>query len=431
MDRLKVSKKLFTQAKKVLVGGVNSPVRSFKYVGGNPVFIKKAKKARIYSEESKEFIDYCLCWGSLILGHSHPEVIASLKETVDKGISFGMSTKLEIDLSKIIICALPSIELLRFTNSGTEATMTTIRLARAYTKKNKIIKFEGSYHGHADYLLVKTGSGQASLGIPKSLGVPKDFVKHTIVLPYNDIKKVKMLCKKYQKDLAAIIVEPIQANCGVILPKEGFLGELRNICDRFNIILIFDEIITGFRLSWQGAQGYFKVKPDLTCLGKIIGGGLPIGAVGGKREIMKLLAPQGDVYQAGTFSGNPLTMVAGIRTLEILRKSNPYKKLEENTKKLCETIKEIAKKYGFCLKVNYISSLFSIFFTNREVERYEDVKSQNMNLFKKFFHALLKEGVYFSPSGFEANFLSLAHEKKEIEDTLEAVEIVFKKYLRR
>ena len=307
----------------------------------------------------------------MILGHSHPEVIASLKETVDKGVSFGMSTKLEIDLSKIIICALSSIELLRFTNSGTEATMTAIRLARAYTKKNKIIKFEDSYHGHADCLLVKTGSGQASLGIPKSLGVSKDFVKHPIVLPYNSIDKIKKICTRHQKDLAAIIVEPVQANCGVILSKEGFLKGLRNICNKFNIVLIFDEIITGFRLSWQGAQGYFKVKPDLTCLGKIIGGGLPIGAVGGKREIMKLLAPQGDVYQAGTFSGNPLTMVAGIRTLEILKKSNPYKKLEENTKKLCETIKEIAKKYGFCLKVNYISSLFSIFLP---IEKWKDTK---------------------------------------------------------
>ena len=313
MAMLNVGKRLFNEAKRYIPGGVNSPVRSFKAVGGYPVFIKKGKGSKIYSEygrpvrrsqtrkvfdEGGELIDYCLSWGTLILGHAHPEIIDALWQAIKNGTSFGTATKLETELAKLIVEAVPSIEQVRLTNSGTEAVMGAARIARGYTKKNKIIKFEGSYHGHADYLLVKAGSGAATLGIPDSLGVPKDFTKHTIILPFNDIEKVEETAKLYRKDLAAIIVEPVAANCGVILPRPGFLEGLRRIADRYNIVLIFDEVITGFRLSYGGAQEYFNVKPDLTCLGKIIGGGLPIGAFGGRKDIMQLLAPIGSVYQA-------------------------------------------------------------------------------------------------------------------------------------
>jgi len=421
---------LFREAKQYIPGGVNSPVRSFRAVGGYPVFVKKGKGSKIYGECGREFIDYCLSWGALILGHTHPEVTQSLKQAIKNGTSFGTATKLEIELAKLIVEAVPSIEQVRLTNSGTEAVMSAIRLARAYTKKNKIIKFEGSYHGHADYLLVKGGSGQATLGIPDSLGVPKDFAKHTIVLPFNNIRKVQEIAEKYHKDLAVIIVEPVMGNSGIILPKSGFLQALRKIANKYNTVLIFDEVITGFRLSYSGAQGYFNVKPDLTCLGKIVGGGLPVGAFGGKKEIMQLLAPLGGVYQAGTLSGNPIAVTAGIATLKTLKKTNPYKVLEKKTKELCEGIKARADKYNIKLKVNYIGSLFSIFFTDKDVKDYRTAKMQDIHLFKRFYHGLLKEGVYFSPSGFEANFLSTVHSREDINKTLKLVDEILKK-LRR
>lgn len=409
MACIEIAKSLFDEAKKYIPGGVNSPVRSFQAVGGYPIFIKQGKGSKIYSECGKEFIDFCLSWGVLILGHAYPEVTAALLETIKKGTSFGTATRLEIELAKLIAEALPSIEQVRLTNSGTEAVMGAIRLARAYTQKDKIIKFEGAYHGHADYLLVKAGSGQATLGIPTSAGIPRDFIKHTLVLPYNDIEKVKETVKKYQKNLAAIIVEPVLANCGVILPKEGFLQDLRKLADKYNIVLIFDEVITGFRISYAGAQGYFDVKPDLTCLGKIVGGGVPVGAFGGGKEIMQLLAPEGPVYQAGTLSGNPVAVSAGVATLNILKKNNPYPDLERRTKEFCKSIGGKAKDFKIKLKVNHISSMFSLFFTDREVVDFNSAKTQDLRLFKKFFHGLLRNGVYFSPSGFEANFLSTAH----------------------
>jgi glutamate-1-semialdehyde 2,1-aminomutase len=432
----KMSYQLFKEAKKYIPGGVNSPVRSFKAVGGTPIFIKRAKGSKIYDEGGKTYIDYCLSFGPLILGHAHPEVVRRLKEVIKGGTSFGTCTKLEIELAKLICSAMPSIEQVRLVNSGTEAVMSAVRLARAYTKKNKIIKFEGSYHGHTDYLLVKAGSGIATFR-STSLGVPEDFIKHTLVLPYNNIEKVKEVVKRFQKDLACIIVEPVMANCGVILPRSGFLKELREIADKYNLVLIFDEVITGFRISFSGAQGYFKVNPDLTCLGKIIGGGLPIGAFGGKRGIMKLLAPEGGVYQAGTLSGNPVAVTAGITTLKILKENNPYEVLEKKTKKLCEEIKARAKKYNIKVKINYIGSMFSIFFTpldskhltrwtDKGVIDYESTKSQDLQLFKKFYQSLLKQGIYFSPSGFEANFISIAHTIKDIDETLEAIDIVLK-----
>ncbi len=410
MAVLNIAKDLFEEAKRYIPGGVNSPVRSFKAVGGYPVFVKRAFGSKFYGECGGEFIDYCLSWGALIFGHTHPKVVDSLEKAIRRGTSFGTVTTLETELAKLIVEAVPSIEQVRLTSSGTEAVMSAIRLARAYTGKNKIIKFEGSYHGHADYLLVKGGSGQATLGIPDSGGVPKDFTKHTIVLPFNDINKLETTVKKYQKDLAAIIVEPVEANYGVILPREGFLEGLRRVADKYNIVLIFDEVITGFRLSYGGAQSYFKVRPDLTCLGKIIGGGLPIGAFGGKKEIMQCLAPLGDVYQAGTLSGNPIAVTAGITTLKTLKEADPYNTLERNTQKLCRRIYSSTQKYSVKVKIEHIASMFSL----------------ASDLFKKLYHGLLKEGVYFSPSGFESNFLSVAHTEEDIENTLKAVDKVFK-----
>lgn len=410
-----INKSLFEEAKRFIPGGVNSPVRSFRAVGGNPIFVKRGKSSRIYGEDGREYIDYCMSWGALILGHSHPEVIQELKKSLDGGTSFGAPTVLETELARLINEAMPSLEEVRLTNSGTEAVMAALRLARAYTGKNKIIKFEGSYHGHADYLLVKSGSGAATFGIPLSLGVPEDFTRHTIVLPFNDIEKLESAVNKYRDTIAAIIVEPVSANYGVVLPQPDFLEAMRTITHKYNIVLVFDEVITGFRLSYGGAQKYFDIKPDLTCLGKIIGGGLPIGAFGGKREIMGLLSPLGGVYQAGTLSGNPIAVTAGIVTLKALKKSSPYAELERKTKRLCEGIKLNAMKHGIKINVNYISSLFSIY----------------IDSFKEFFHGLLNEGIYFSPSGFEADFLSVAHTGSDIEKTLEAVGRVFKKIRRK
>lgn len=424
-EKQDINQQLFSQAKKFMPGGVNSPVRSFKAVGGEPLFIKRASGSRLYSEDNREFIDYCLSWGSLILGHSNARVLESLAAAIKKGTSFGANTKLEIELAKAIREAIPRLEQIRLTNSGTEAVMGAVRLARGYTRKTKIIKFEGSYHGHADYLLVKAGSGMASFGIASSLGVPQDFTKHTLVVAYNNIGQVEEAALKYKDDLAAIIVEPVCANFGVILPKVDFLRGLRAIADRYNLVLIFDEVITGFRLSYGGAQALFDVKPDLTCLGKIIGGGLPIGAFGGKKEIMRLLAPEGDVYQAGTLSGNPIVITAGLTTLRLLREQSPYADLEEKTRKLCQGIRARAAAHNVRIKINYIHSLFSIFFSEEDVVDVQTAKRQNEDLFRSFFHLLLKEGVYLSPSGFEANFLSQAHTNEDLEKTLAIMNKVF------
>lgn len=393
-----LDKYLFNEAKKYLVGGVNSPVRSFKAVGGYPVFIKRGRGSKIYSEDDREFIDYCQSFGALILGHANPNVAKELKKAIDKGTSFATTTKLETELAKLIIKAIPSIERIRFTNSGTEAAMTAIRLSRAYTRKNKIIKFEGLYHGHAD------------------------FTKYTLLAPYNNIKKVEDLVDKHREDIAAIIVEPVAGNMGVVLPEEDFLQSLRKIADKYHIVLIFDEVITGFRFIYGGAQKVFNLKPDLTVLGKIIGGGLPIGALGGKREIMALLAPDGPVYQAGTFSGNPVSVTAGLATLKILSETNPYKKLEVLTQDLCKGIKQIVEDYSLKIKINFIGSMFSIFFADKEVIDYNIARAQDTDLFKRFYHGLLKEGIYLSPSGLEANFLSVAHTAQDLEKTLNAVD---------
>jgi len=408
---------LFNEAKRYIAGGVNSPIRSFHSVGGAPIFIKSACGSKIYSEDGREFIDYCQSFGALILGHVHPEVVRELKEILGKGTSFGAPTILEYKLAKIIIEAIPSIERIRLTNSGTEAVMTAIRLSRAYTHRNKIIKFEGSYHGHADYFL-------------SCPGVPADFKKHTLVAPYNNIEKVRELVERHKRDIAAIIVEPVAGNMGVVLPEEGFLEALREIADKHNIVLIFDEVITGFRLTFGSAQKIFKIRADLICLGKIIGGGLPIGAVGGKKEILELLAPVGPVYQAGTFSGNPISVTAGLATLRILSRYNPYKDLEVLTQNFCNEAREIAREYGFKIRINSIGSMFNIFFTDSKVNNYTLARTQDTGLFKRFYQGLLKEGIYFSPSGFEVNFLSTAHANRDIKKTLDALEKTFN-YLRR
>lgn len=394
-----LNKKLLQEAKQYIPGGVNSPVRSFKSVGGKPVFIRKAAGSRTYTEDGREFIDYCMSFGALILGHAHPKVTEALKKAINKGTTYGAPTKVETELAKVITEAMPSIERLRLTNSGTEAAMVALRLARAYSGKNKIIRFSGSYHGHADYLL-------------NCPGIPVDFTRHTLTAPYNAIEKASDLVSKYKQEIAAIIVEPVAANRGLVFPRSGFLQELRKITKDHGIILIFDEVITGFRLLYGGAQELFNIKPDLTCLGKIIGGGLPIGAVGGRKEIMQLLAPEGDVYQAGTFSGNPLSVNAGLVTLKILAKVNPYQKLERLTRYLCSGIEQKAERRGVKIKISFIGSMFNISFGG--------------NFFKKFYHRLLGKGIYLAPSDSEVNFLSTAHANEDIEKTLKAAEKAFK-----
>ena len=417
--------KLFENARRYLVGGVNSPVRSFRSVGGVPVFAKKAKGATIYAEDGRELIDYCLSWGALILGHAHPQVIAALGKAIKNGTSYGMPTQLETELAKMLVKAVPSMEQVRFTSSGTEAVMGATRVARAYTGKNKIIKFEGGYHGHADHLLVKAGSGASTLGTPDSAGVPSDFTHHTLSLPYNDLAKVAEAFKKYPRDIAAVILEPVAGNMGVVLPSKDFLQGLRKLCDRYQSLLIFDEVMTGFRFTYGGAQKVFGITPDLTCLGKIIGGGMPLGAFGGRANVMKVLAPLGPAYQAGTLSGNPVAVTAGITTLQCLARMSSYRSLAAKTKKLCAGIQKAAQASGIPVRINGIGSMFTIFFTEQNVTDYETAKSQDGTLFRKFFHALLERGVYFAPSPFEANFVSFVHSEKEIERTIQAVRGAF------
>lgn len=418
------------KAEKYLVGGVDSPVRSFKYVGIKPLFVSHGKGARFVDVEGRSYIDYCLAWGCLILGHNNGKVREALTSMLKKGINFGFTHTGEVELAELLIKFVPCAEKVRFTNSGTEAVMTAIRLARAYRRKNKIIKFEGAYHGHNDYLLVAAGSGQATSGVPFCKGIPEEFTRETITLPYNNKELLERTVKKYRKHLAAIIIEPVMGNCGVILPERDFLQFVGSLCKKYGIVLIFDEVITGFRLSLGGAQEYFGVIPDLSCLGKIIGGGLPVGVVCGRKEIMNLLAPEGEVYQAGTFSANPLVIAAGLATMKMLASDFSYKKLAQITSYLCKSIEKMADKYGIKLRVNYISSMFSLFFTDREVIDYNSAQSQDKNLFRRWYRYMFDRGIHFSPSPFEANFLSWAHSQGDIDITLGILENSFK-YLRR
>ncbi len=413
-------RELFLDAKKFIPGGVNSPVRSFRAVGGTPVFIKEAAGARLLTETGRSLLDYCLSWGALILGHAYPEVVESIKSAAVRGTSFGAVTRQETEFAALIADAVPSVKKVRLTSSGTEAVMSAVRLARGYTGRNKIIKFEGAYHGHADHLLAKAGSGALTLGVPDSLGVPPDFARHTIVAPFNDKDQLRALIAKERNDIAAVIVEPVQANCGVILPDAGFLDFLRKITEENGILLIFDEVITGFRLSYGGAQGIFNVKPDLTCFGKIIGGGLPVGAFGGKEKIMDILAPVGGVYQAGTLSGNPLTVAAGMATLKVLKRLDPYDALEKKTRDLCEGIKHAALERKKDVKVNHIGSMFSVFFSEKDIRDYRGARSQSTERFGSFSRAMLEEGIYLAPSAFETNFLSVSHSGEDIKNTIKA-----------
>ncbi len=421
------SDKLWQRAQVFLPGGVNSPVRAWRSVGGTPLFIEKAKGAKIYDVDGHEYIDYVCSWGPLIVGHAHPEVVEAIKTTAEKGTSFGAPTALEVELAELVVQGFPSIEKVRMVNSGTEATMSAVRLARAYTGRDKVVKFDGCYHGHADSFLVKAGSGLATLGIPASPGVPADLTKHTISLPYNDLKAVEETFASIGNEIACVIVEPVAGNMGVVLPEEGFLEGLRKITKQYNSLLIFDEVITGFRVSLGGAQAYYGIEPDLTCLGKIIGGGLPVGAYGGKKEIMTCIAPEGQVYQAGTLSGNPLAMAAGVATIRILQRPGVYEALEEKTKKLTAGIKQAAEEAGINLQINQIGSMFSLFFEPEvPVKDYASVLKTNADMFVKYFYGMLKRGIYLAPSAYEASFVSLAHSDEDIEKTIESARETFK-----
>ena len=416
---------LFDRAQRVIPGGVNSPVRAFKGVGGTPVFIQKAQGAYIFDTDGKQYIDYVGSWGPMILGHNHPAILNAVLKTAENGLSFGAPTPLEIDLAELVCQLIPSIEMVRMVSSGTEATMSAIRLARGYTKRDKIIKFEGCYHGHADSLLVKAGSGALTLGQPNSPGVPADFAKHTLTCTYNDLDSVQQAFAQYPDQIACIIVEPVAGNMNCIPPKAGFLQGLRALCDQYGAVFIIDEVMTGFRVALGGAQAYYGVTPDLTCLGKIIGGGMPVGAFGGKKEIMQHIAPTGPVYQAGTLSGNPIAMAAGLACLTELKKDGNQQRLNQLTEKLSQGLKALADKHGIPFSDNYVGAMFGLFFTDKtEVSSYQDVMACDTEKFKLFFHKMLEQGVYLAPSAFEAGFMSLAHSHEDIDRTLAAADKV-------
>ncbi|QEH17559.1 glutamate-1-semialdehyde 2,1-aminomutase [Histophilus somni] len=417
---------LFSRAQQVIPGGVNSPVRAFKGVGGTPVFIEKANGAYIFDTEGKQYIDYVGSWGPMILGHNHPSILSAVLKTAENGLSFGTPTPLEIELAELICQLVPSIEMVRMVNSGTEATMSAIRLARGYTKRDKILKFEGCYHGHSDSLLVKAGSGSLTLGQPSSPGVPEDFAKHTITCEYNNLQSVKNAFEQYPDQIACVIVEPVAGNMNCILPKQDFLQGLRQLCNEYGSLFIIDEVMTGFRVALGGAQSYYEVTPDLTTLGKVIGGGMPVGAFGGKKEIMQYIAPTGPVYQAGTLSGNPIAMSAGIACLNELRKEGNEQRLAMLTKKLALGLKNLANQHNIPLVVNYVGGMFGIFFTTQnEVISYQQAIQCDVEKFNLFFHKMLEQGVYLAPSAFEAGFMSLAHTDADIDRTLQAADIAF------
>ncbi|HTP66907.1 MAG TPA: glutamate-1-semialdehyde 2,1-aminomutase [Geobacteraceae bacterium] len=421
------SVELFREAQQYIPGGVNSPVRAFKSVGADPLFIKKAAGPHIWDEDGNEFIDYVGSWGPMILGHCHPQVVAAVKAAVDSGSSFGAPTELEVALAEMVVQAVPSIEMVRMVSSGTEATMSAIRLARGYTGKDKILKFSGCYHGHADSLLVKAGSGAATFGVPDSPGVPADFAKHTLTAEFNSLDSVRSLVSRHAGDIACIIVEPIAGNMGTVPPREGFLEGLRSICSDEGIVLIFDEVMTGFRVAYGGAQSLYGVTPDMTTLGKIIGGGLPVGAFGGKKEIMSLLSPAGGVYQAGTLSGNPLAMSAGIATLKLLQADGFYGKLEEKSSYLANGIARAAKDAGFPIYSTRVGSMFCAFFTKGEVHDWSTAAGCDTKAFARYFTAMLEEGIYLAPSQFETAFVSITHSDSDLDRTIAAASKVFKK----
>ena len=419
------SEDLFSEAQRYIPGGVNSPVRAFRGVGGTPIFFKRGEGAYLYDEDDRRYIDYVGSWGPMIAGHAHPAVVRAVQEAAANGLSFGAPTALETAMARKIRELVPSMELVRMCNSGTEATMSAIRLARGFTSRNTIIKFEGCYHGHSDSLLVKAGSGALTLGVPTSPGVPAALAAYTLTLPYNNLLQVREVFSKIGEEIAGIIVEPVAGNMNCIPPAPGFLAGLRQLCDRYGSMLIFDEVMTGFRVAPGGAQDLYNVKPDLTTLGKIIGGGMPVGAFGGKRAIMEKLAPLGPIYQAGTLSGNPVAMAAGLATLELISAPGFHDDLAAKTQRLCDELVTAAREAGVLLTANYVGGMFGIFFTEEQVTTYEQAVACDIERFKVFFHAMLAEGVYLAPSAFEAGFLSSAHTDEDIEATISAAWRVF------
>ena len=417
---------LFEKAKKIIPGGVNSPVRAFTSVGSQPLFIERAAGSKMFDADGNEFIDYVGSWGPMIVGHCHPKVVAAVTAAMGKGSSFGAPTDLEVQLAEMVVAAVPSIEMVRMVSSGTEATMSAIRLARAYTGRDAIIKFAGCYHGHADSLLVKAGSGAATFGVPDSPGVPADFARHTLIAEYNDLASVQALVAENREKVACIIIEPIAGNMGTVAPRQGFLQGLRDLCDREKIVLIFDEVMSGFRVAYGGAQELYGITPDLTTLGKIIGGGLPVGAFGGKREIMELLSPSGSVYQAGTLSGNPLAMTAGIATLEILREKGFYQRLEEKSAKVADAISRAAADAGYPIYSTRVGSMLCVFFTKHEVHDWSSAADCDTAAYGRYFRAMLEQGIYLAPSQFETAFVSIAHSAEDIERTALAAQNAFK-----
>ena len=416
---------LFKAAKIHIPGGVNSPVRAFNGVGGTPVFIERARGAKIYDTEGRGYIDYIGSWGPMILGHSHPHVIEAVKAAAEDGLSFGTPTPFETTVADTICRIMPSMDKVRMTSSGTEATMSAIRLARGFTGRDKIVKFEGCYHGHSDSLLVKAGSGMLTLGVPTSAGVPADFAKHTLTLPYNDPEAVKACFKEFAGQIAAVIVEPIAGNMNMIIPDQAFIDTLRSECSAGGVVLIFDEVMSGFRVGLGGAQAHFGVTPDLTCLGKIIGAGLPVGAFGGREEIMNCIAPLGPVYQAGTLSGNPLAMRAGQAMFELLEAPNFYTELEAKLDHLLSGLQAAADKHGVPFKTCRLGGMFGVFFTDGATDNYEAVMACNAEHFKVFFHGMLERGIYLAPSSFEAGFISAAHTRSDLDHTIDAADEVF------
>jgi len=414
------SHKLFERALYIIPGGVNSPVRACKNVGKEPIFIKYAQGCMIFDEDGNGFIDYIGSWGPMILGHRHPAVNEAVSSVLKRGTSFGAPTDLEIKLAEMVIDAVPSVEMVRMVNSGTEATMSAIRLARGFTGRDTIIKFDGCYHGHADALLVEAGSGVATLSIPGSPGVPKSFVSHTLSLPYNDIESVTKVMEEQGEKIACIIVEPVAGNMGLVAPVDGFLETLRQLTQKKGSILIFDEVMTGFRVAHGGAQSLYGISPDVTCLGKIMGGGLPVGAYGGRREIMEHIAPQGPVYQAGTLSGNPLAMAAGIATLTQLKEPGFYDNLDEKAGRLAAGLEKAGKKAGINVMVDRVGSMLGLFFTDRSVMNFDDAKTSDLEMFSAYYNGMLQKGIYLAPSQFEVLFVSAAHDIEHIDATIKA-----------
>jgi glutamate-1-semialdehyde 2,1-aminomutase len=416
---------LFEQSQQIIPGGVNSPVRAFRSVGGTPVFFARAEAAHFWDADGKRYIDYVGSWGPLILGHAHPEVVKAVQKAAAGGLSFGAPTEAEYEIAELLVRLLPSLEMVRLVSSGTEATMTAIRLARGFTGRSTIVKFEGCYHGHADALLVKAGSGALTFGVPSSAGVPPEVTAHTLVLDYNDLEGVRRAFDQQGKQIAAVIVEPVVGNMNLIMPAPGFLEGLRELCTRDGAVLIFDEVMTGFRVGMQGVQGLHGIRPDLTTLGKVVGGGMPLGAFGGRRDIMQCIAPLGPVYQAGTLSGNPVAVAAGLATLELIQAPGFFERLSETARSLVRGLQQAARESGVTFCAESVGGMFGIYFAQRPPRSYAEVMASNRDAFNRFFHAMLKEGVYFAPSAFEAGFVSAAHTAADIEATVAAARRVF------